>query len=83
MAKVEVYTKDYCPYCVKAKDLLQKKGVKFTQIDVTNNDKLREELVHKANGRKTLPQIFINEISIGGYDDLYALDSRGELDKML
>jgi glutaredoxin 3 len=83
MAKVEVYTTDYCPYCVRAKALLSKKGVAFQEIDVTHDDAARAALVKKSDGRKTVPQIFINDQSIGGCDDLYALDRDGKLDGML
>lgn len=83
MAKIVVYTTNYCPYCVKAKQLLTKKGVEFTEIDLTHNDAARLDLVKKAGGRKTVPQIFINDQHIGGCDDLYALDAKGELDPLL
>lgn len=83
MANVVIYTKDYCPYCVKAKNLLMKKGVAFEEIDVTHDAKLQEEMFKKAEGRRTVPQIFINDQSIGGCDDLYALESSGKLDPIL
>ena len=81
--KIEVYSSNYCPYCVKAKALLERKGVDFEEIDVTNDDEARMALVKKANGLRTVPQIFIDDKHIGGCDDLYALDSKGELDKLL
>ena len=83
MVKVVVYSKDYCPYCVKAKNLLTKKGVAFEEIDITNDLKKQEEMLAKAEGRRTVPQIFINDKSIGGYDDLHALDVDGKLDPLL
>lgn len=83
MADVVVYTKDYCPYCVKAKNLLTKKGVAFKEIDITHDTRLQEEMFARAEGRRTVPQIFINDQSIGGCDDLYALDNAGKLDPML
>lgn len=83
MAKVEVYTTDYCPYCVKAKTLLQIKGVEYEEIDVTGDDDARAALTKKAEGRKTVPQIFINDKPIGGFDDLNALKESGELDTLL
>jgi len=83
MAKVEVYTTDYCPYCVRAKQLLDMKDVDYSEIDVTGDDTARAELVQKAEGRRTVPQIFINGKSIGGFDDMRALEESGELDKML
>ncbi len=83
MAKVEVYTTNYCPYCVKAKRLLDAKDVDFTEIDVTDDDEARIALVEKSGGRRTVPQIFIDDKAIGGCDDLYALEESGELDKLL
>lgn len=83
MANIEVYTTNYCPYCVKAKQLLNKKGVSFKEIDVTSDLEAREKLVIKAQGRKTVPQIFINDQHIGGCDDLYELESQGKLDQLL
>ena len=82
MAKVIVYIKDYCPYCTKAKNLLKKKGVSFEEIDITHDEKLREYVI-QTSGQMTVPQIFINDKSVGGADDLYALNSTGELDKLL
>ena len=83
MVNVVVYSKDYCPYCVKAKNLLTKKGIAFEEIDITNDSKKQEEMLAKAEGRRTVPQIFINDKSIGGYDDLHALDTEGKLDSLL
>lgn len=83
MAEIVIYTKDYCPYCVKAKGLLTRKGKSFKEIDVTNNEALVNEMIEKSGGRKTVPQIFIGGKSIGGCDDLYALDKDGKLDTML
>lgn len=83
MAKVEVYTTDYCPYCVKAKTLLDMKGVSYDVIDVSGDDDARIALVKKAEGRKTVPQIFINDKPVGGFDDLNTLNSAGELDTLL
>ena len=83
MAKIEVYSTTYCPYCVRAKQLLDAKDVDYTEIDVTGDDTARIALVEKSGGRKTVPQIFINGRSIGGYDDLRALEESGELDKLL
>lgn len=83
MVKVEVYTTKICPYCVKAKNLLVKKGVIFTEIDVSDDPEARDALVVKAEGRRTVPQIFIDDQPIGGCDDLYALEASGELDKLL
>ena len=83
MSKIQIYTKDYCPYCIKAKQLLKIKKQDFEEIDVTNKPDLAMEMVKKAGGRKTVPQIFINSKHIGGCDDLYALNDKGELDKLL
>ena len=82
MAKIEVYTTDYCPYCVRAKSLLQSKNINFTEIKVATDEE-RLALVEKSGGRRTVPQIFINDECIGGFDDLHALDVSGKLDKML
>lgn len=83
MNKVTIYTSPFCPYCTKAKKLLSKKGITFDEIDVSLNDDLRETMVQKAMGRRTTPQIFINDQPIGGCDDLYTLDKSGKLDKLL
>lgn len=81
--QVIIYTKSYCPYCVKAKQLLKNKNVNAIEIDITNNQSLIEEMLLKSSGRKTVPQIFIDDFHVGGCDDLYALNDKGELDKML
>jgi len=83
MAKIEVYTTTYCPYCVRAKDLLKRKGVEFAEISVEGDDALRIKMVEKAGGKRTVPQIFINDQHIGGSDDLYALEHAGKLDELL
>lgn len=83
MAKVEVYTADYCPYCTKAKALLEMKGIEFEEIDLSGDDAGRAALIEKADGRKTIPQIFIDGKHIGGFDDLNALNQSGELDTLL
>ncbi len=83
MAKIEVYSTTYCPYCVRAKALLDAKDLDYQEIDVTGKDEERIALVERSGGRKTVPQIFINDKPIGGYDDLRALEDSGELDKLL
>ena len=83
MAKVEVYTTNYCPYCMRAKALLKSKGVYFEEIDVTGDPELRAKMVELAGGRQTVPEIFINGEIIGGCDELYALERSGELDMLL
>lgn len=80
--KVIVYTTQYCPYCTRAKDLLTRKGVAFEEIDVTEDQKTRNTLEEKT-GCMTVPLIFIGDEFIGGSDDLYALERKGELDKKL
>jgi len=83
MANVEMYTTEICPYCVRAKDLLKRKGVSVTEYRVDLDDAKRDEMLERAGGRRTVPQIFINGQHVGGCDDLHALDSKGELDGML
>ena len=83
MADVIIYATKFCPYCISAKKLLRRKGVKFTEIDVTFNPELRAEMTRKAGGRHTVPQIFINGQHVGGCDDLYALEEAGKLDPLL
>ncbi|MCK5445317.1 MAG: glutaredoxin 3 [Rhodospirillaceae bacterium] len=82
MAKVEIYVSPICGYCHRAKSLLSKKGVKFTEINVLMKSEKRQEMEQRS-GRRTVPQIFINGKSIGGSDELYELDFDGELDGML
>jgi glutaredoxin 3 len=83
VAKIELYSSANCPYCVKAKALLQRKEVSYEEIDLTEDDAGRQQLVARANGMRTVPQIFIDGRHIGGCDDLYELDKRGELDPLL
>ena len=80
MHNIEIYTTPYCPYCVRAKALLQQKGVEYTETDVSDD---RSAMTRRAGGRQTVPQIFIDDRHIGGCDDLYALDRSGELDPLL
>jgi glutaredoxin 3 len=83
VAKIEVYTTHYCPFCTRAKLLLKQKGLAFEEIDVTDDDELRQKMVERAGGRRTVPEIFINGRIIGGYDELRALEIRGQLDALL
>lgn len=83
MARVEIYTKFLCPYCTRAKALLDAKGVSYVETDITMNGSARSAMLARAAGRSTVPQIFINDVGIGGSDDLAALDARGALDPML
>ena len=82
MPKVVIYTTDYCPFCTRAKLLLRSKNVAFEEIDVTFDENLREE-VKRFSGRRTVPQIFIDVKSNGGFDDLRRLDADGDLDRFL
>lgn len=83
MPEITVYTKDYCPYCHAAKELLRKKGATFTEIDIQKHPERRAEMIQKAGGRSTVPQIFIGGQHVGGCDDIHALDSAGKLDPLL
>ena len=83
MAKVEVYLKTTCPYCARALQLLDQKGVEPVEYNVEQGGPKKEEMVQRANGRTTVPQIFIDGRHIGGCDDLMALESRGKLDELL
>ena len=84
MPPVLIYTKPYCPFCTRALGLLQKKGVQYTEIDDAAYDaKKKQEMVQKANGRATFPQIFIGDKHVGGCDDLMQLEWSGQLDKLL
>jgi glutaredoxin 3 len=82
-AKVVVYSKDYCPYCVAAMNLLTQKGVGYEVVDVQNDQVQYEEMLKKAAPRRTVPQIFINELSVGGYDDMKKLEVEGKLEALL
>jgi glutaredoxin 3 len=81
-ANVVIYTTSYCPYCFRAKDLLDSKGVHYKEVDVSGDPEQRAWLL-KATGRRTVPQIFINGKPVGGCDDIYALDRQGKLDPLL
>lgn len=76
--RVKLYTTSSCPFCIRAKRLLEARGIPFEEIDVGNDDALREEVIQRT-GRRTVPQIFIDERSIGGFEELAALDAAGEL----
>jgi glutaredoxin 3 len=83
MAPVKLYTTPSCPYCIAAKELLRRKGVEFTDVNVAGAPDLRAEMTKRANGRTTVPQIFIGPTLVGGCDDLYELDEAGKLDPLL
>jgi glutaredoxin 3 len=80
---IEIYTSPYCGYCTRAKSLLSRKGVGFKEIDVSDGEGRRAEMLQRSGGRRTVPQIFIDGKHVGGCDDLYALDAAGGLDPML
>jgi len=82
-AEVEIYTTMYCPFCWRAKELLDQKGVKYTEVDVGGDRSKRQEMSKRAEGGRTVPQIFINNTPIGGCDEMYALERQGLLDPML
>ena len=83
MSKVEIYTWQYCPFCIRAKSLLKKKNIKFTEHKIDGDDEAREIMIERADGRKTLPQIFIDNKGIGGCDDLFDLENENKLDALL
>jgi len=84
MPKVIIYTTPTCPYCNNAKALLKQKGVtQITEIDISQDETQRQEMLGKSGGRRTVPQIFINDTHVGGYDDMVALDREGKLDQLL
>jgi glutaredoxin 3 len=83
MRPVEIYTTPICPYCHAAKRLLQRKGVTYTEIDVSRDHGLRSAMIQRAGGQRTVPQIFIGGVHVGGSDDLHALDQAGKLDPLL
>lgn len=80
---VEIYTTPICPYCNAAKRLLDRKGVTYREIDVSRDPALRQAMVQRANGRRSVPQIFVGSTHVGGSDDLHALDHAGKLDPLL
>ena len=83
MAHVEIYTKAFCPYCTRAKRLLADKGVEVEEYDITMGGAKRQEMIQRASGRTTVPQVFVDDRHLGGYDDIAALDARGGLDPLL
>jgi glutaredoxin 3 len=83
MARVKIYTTPICPYCVRAKSLLKKKGAQIDEIDVFMDGDARSEMEAKSGGRQTVPQIFVGETHVGGCDDLYELEHDGKLDSLL
>jgi glutaredoxin 3 len=83
MSDITIYTTQFCPYCVAAKNLLRNKGAKFQEIDVSFDPSQRKTMSERAGGRRTVPQIFIGDTHVGGCDDLYDLESAGRLDPLL
>jgi glutaredoxin 3 len=83
MRRIEIYTSRYCPYCIAAKRLLLRKGVDFTEIDVSADAEGRSKMAARANGCRTVPQIFIGSMHVGGCNDLYLLERTGKLDALL
>ena len=83
MAKIEIYTKATCPYCVRAKALFDSKGVSYEEYDVAGNSDLFDKMVERAHGGSTVPQIFIDDEHYGGCDDVHALDAAGKLDSII
>ncbi|TAN17712.1 MAG: glutaredoxin 3 [Rhizobiaceae bacterium] len=83
MADVTIYTRMMCSYCMAAKRLLDRKGIAYTEHDASFSPELRQEMIARANGRSTFPQIFIGDVHVGGSDDLHALETSGKLDALL
>lgn len=81
--EIEIYTTPFCPYCTMAKSLLQSKGVEWKEIDLMSEPARREEMLTRADGRYTVPQIFVNGSGLGGFDEISALDRQGKLDEIL
>ena len=79
---VVIYVTGWCPYCQRARNLLSQKGIQYREVDVDDDPKLREDMIARS-GRRTVPQVFIGEKHVGGCDDLFALDARGELDRLI
>ncbi len=83
MKKVEIYTWQYCPFCIRAKSLLNKKNIDFIEYKIDGDESAREKMSERANGKRSLPQIFIDNNSIGGCDDLYSLEEENKLDSLI
>ena len=83
MKKVEIYTWQYCPFCIRAKSLLNKKNIEFIEYKIDGDEAAREKMSQRANGKRSLPQIFIDNNSIGGCDDLYLLEEDNKLDSLI
>lgn len=83
MKPVKIYTATYCGYCRRAKEFLQKKGVAYEEVDVTNDQRMRDRLVEMSQGQRTVPQIFVGEVHVGGYSDMVAMDQAGKFDPLV
>ena len=83
MKTVEIYTWQYCPFCIRAKSLLNKKNIEFIEYKIDGDESAREKMSQRANGKRSLPQIFIDNNSIGGCDDLYSLEEDNKLDSLI
>jgi len=83
MSAIEIYTSPFCGFCTAAKRLLTQKGIKFSEINVMTDPSRKQEMIQRANGGRTVPQIFIGDTHVGGCDDLYALERAGKLDALL
>ena len=83
MKKVEIYTWQYCPFCIRAKSLLNKKNIEFIEYKIDGDESAREKMSQRANGKRSLPQIFIDNNNIGGCDDLYSLEEDNKLDSLI
>ena len=83
MSKVEIYTWQYCPFCIRAKALLDQKGINYQEYSIDGYQEARSRMIDRANGRKTVPQIFINNEGIGGCEELHSLESANQLDKLI
>ncbi|MBC8122401.1 MAG: glutaredoxin 3 [Gemmatimonadaceae bacterium] len=82
-ANVEIYTWEFCPYCIRAKKLLQKKGIAFTEYSIDGDEAARDKMADRSGGRRSVPQIFVDGQHIGGCDDMYGLERAGKLDPLL
>ena len=80
---IDIYTGPMCPYCSKAKELLVHKNIEYNELYIGNDSKIMEEMLERSGGKRSVPQIFIGEVHVGGYDELYELDRNGELSKLL
>lgn len=81
--KIDIYTGPMCPYCSKAKELLSHKNLEYNELYIGNDSKIMEEMLERSGGKRSVPQVFIGEVHVGGYDELYELDRNGELSKLL